>query len=117
MILKNQNEAVKREKLGGTGKGLAKAFPVSIPDQNGAFTMTTRLELEPGSSIGYHRHVDNEEVYFIMAGEGLYTEEGESLAVKAGDMMLCRRGNSHGIENTGAGRLVIGAAIAKRGQD
>ena len=49
MILKNQNEGVKREKLGGSGKGSALSFPVNIPDTNGAFTMTTRLELAPGS--------------------------------------------------------------------
>lgn len=114
MILKNQNEGVKREKLGGSGKGSALSFPVNIPDTNGAFTMTTRLELAPGSSIGYHKHADNEEVYFIMSGKGLYTEENESAEVTAGDIMLCRRGRSHGIENDGSETLVIGAAIAKR---
>ena len=29
--------------------------------------------------------------------------------------MLCRKGHSHGLENTGAATLVMGAAIAKRG--
>lgn len=77
--------------------------------------MTTRLELEPGASVGYHLHADNEEVYFIMSGEGLYTEENETQYVKAGDIMLCRMGRSHGIENSGKDTLVVGAAIAKRG--
>lgn len=115
MILKNQDEGIRREKLGGSGKGQALAFPVAIPDQNGAFVMTTRLELEPGASVGYHLHADTEEVYFVMSGEGLYTEEDESRTVKAGDIMLCRMGRSHGIENTGKETLAIGAAIAKRG--
>lgn len=114
MILKNSDKGVVREKLGGSGKGKALGFPVEIPAGDGAFIMTTRLELEPGASIGYHPHTSDEEVYFIMSGEGLYCEEGESLAVKAGDIMLCRKGRSHGIENTGSGTLVIGAAIAKR---
>ena len=114
MILKNQEEGIKREKLGGSGKGHALAFPITIPDQDGAFIMTTRLELEPGASVGYHLHADNEEGYFVMGGEGLYSEENESRQVKAGDIMLCRMGRSHGIENTGKETLVLGAAIAKR---
>lgn len=114
MILKNQEEGIQREKLGGTGKGRALAFPITIPDTNGAFIMTTRLELEPGASIGYHKHEDNEEVYFIMAGSGLYCEENETRTVKAGDVLLCRRGRSHGLENTEEETLKIGAAIAKR---
>ena len=114
-MLKNRDEGIKAEKLGGSGKGCAMRFPIDIPDNNGAFVMTTRLELEPGASIGYHLHGDNEEVYFIMSGEGLYCEDGESRKVKAGDIMLCRKGCSHGIENTGADTLVMGAAIAKRG--
>ncbi|MBR4401174.1 MAG: cupin domain-containing protein [Synergistes sp.] len=114
MILKNQNEGVKREKLGGSGKGKALSFPVNIPDTDGAFTMATRLELEPGTSISFHKHAENEEVYFIMSGCGVYTEGDESIAVSAGDIMLCRKGCSHGIENSGEEVLVIGAAIARR---
>lgn len=114
-MLKNKDEGVKAEKLGGSGKGCAMRFPVEIPDDGGAFTMTTRIELEPGASIGYHLHGDNEEVYFIMSGVGTYCEDGEKHAVKAGDIMLCRKGHSHGLENTGAETLVMGAAIAKRG--
>ncbi len=90
-------------------------YPVNIPDCGGAFIMTTRLELEPGASIGCHLHGDNEEVYFIMSGNGVYCEDGEKHEVKAGDIMLCRMGHSHGLENTGSVALVIGAAIAKRG--
>ena len=80
-MLKNKDEGVKAEKLGGSGKGCAMRFPVEIPDNDGAFTMTTRIELEPGASIGYHLHGDNEEVYFIMSGEGTYCEDGEKHAV------------------------------------
>lgn len=113
-MLKNQEDGIKREKLGGTGKGTAYAFPVSIPDDKGAFIMTTRLELEPGASIGYHKHSGNEEVYFIISGEGRYTEDDRSIKVSAGDALLCREGHSHGLENTGDERLLVGAAIAKR---
>lgn len=114
MTLRNAASPQRKEKFGGTGEGWGDAFYVPIPDDKGAFTMSARIELDPGSSIGYHQHADNEEVYFILSGEGLYTEEGEELRVSAGDVLLCRMGRSHGIRNTGSAPLVVGAAIARR---
>lgn len=114
-MLKNSDKGIKREKLGGNGKGTATAFPVEIPDQDGAFTMATRLELDAGATISYHTHAENEEVYFIAEGKGVYCEDNECFDAHPGDIFLCRKGHSHGIENTGAGKLVVVATIAKRG--
>ena len=115
MSLKNATIGEKKEKLGGSGLGTAHKFACEIPDMDGAFTMAARLELEPGASIGYHKHADNEEVYVIISGEGIYCEENREEPAAAGDVFLCRRGNSHSLKNTGAGKLIIGAAISKRG--
>ncbi len=112
MVLKNTSAAVRRDNLGGSGKGCGDTFPVTIPDRKGAFIMCTRLELDPGASVGYHRHDGTEEVYFILSGEGLYTEDGEECRALPGDVFLCREGKSHGIINTGNDKLVMGAAIA-----
>ena len=51
----------------------------------------------------------------IISGEGVYCEENKEEPAKAGDIFLCRKGNSHSLKNTGAGKLVLGASIAKRG--
>lgn len=115
MSLKASEQGEKKEKLGGSGAGTAYKFAADIPDQQGAFTMAARLELEPGASIGYHKHAVNEEVYVIISGEGVYCEENKEEPAKAGDVFLCRMGNSHSLRNTGAGKLVLGACIAKRG--
>ncbi|MDD4159514.1 MAG: cupin domain-containing protein [Synergistaceae bacterium] len=114
MALKNSSVAVRREKLGGGGIGAANTFPVTIPDQEGAFIMATRIELDPGASVGYHKHKGTEEVYFILSGKGLYTEEGKECHALPGDVFLCREGLSHGILNTGEEKLVLCAAIAKK---
>lgn len=113
-MLKNSDVPERKEKLGG-GEGKADKYSVQIPDSDGAFTMATRIELEKGSSIGYHIHSDNEEVYTIISGTGIYNEDGKEVKTSAGDVFLCRRGHSHSLKNTGEGKLVIGAAIAKRG--
>lgn len=113
-MLKNSGQALKKEKLGGTGKGSAEMFYVEIPDKEGAFQMATRAELAPGASIGYHCHADDEEVYAIISGSGVYIEEGISAEANPGDVFLCRRGNSHGLENTGDEILILAAVIAKK---
>lgn len=114
MTIKITGKGILREKLGGCGVGRGLCFPAPIEDSEGAFTMVSRIELEPGASIGYHTHCDNEEVYTIMSGTGLYTEDGEEAEARAGDVFLCKKGSSHGLVNTGSEALVISAAIARR---
>lgn len=57
--------------------------------------------LEPGVSIGEHRHDDDEEAYVILEGEGMMLVDGESTSVAAGDICLTRPGHSHSLVNTG----------------
>ncbi len=54
--------------------------------------MSTRLELDPGASVGYHKHAGTEEVYFIMAGKGLYTERGGRMPGTAERCLSLQRG-------------------------
>jgi mannose-6-phosphate isomerase-like protein (cupin superfamily) len=56
-------------------------------------------ELPPGSAIGVHRHGDDEELYFIIEGEGLMTVDGHQHRVRAGDLILNARHGEHGLRN------------------
>jgi len=57
----------------------------------------------PGCSVGVHTHEgDEEEHYFIFAGEGRMTLEDEAIAVTAGDLVINRAGGTHALENTGS---------------
>jgi quercetin dioxygenase-like cupin family protein len=56
-------------------------------------------ELKPGTSIGYHTHENNEEVYVILAGKGMMTINGEPHEVHAGDVILNKPYGSHGLAN------------------
>lgn len=113
-MLINTKEAQKCKNLGGTGNGTAVKYPVIIPDQSGVFTMATLISLDKRSSIGYHKHEGTEEIYHIISGTGLYREDGEEREVKAGDILLCRMGCSHGLTNLGEDNLVLGSFIAQK---
>ncbi|WP_226383594.1 cupin domain-containing protein [Paenibacillus massiliensis] len=53
----------------------------------------------PGTSIGYHEHKQNEEVYVVLEGQGRMTVNGEERDVKPGDVILNKPNWSHGLEN------------------
>lgn len=57
-------------------------------------------ELPPGTSIGYHKHGNDEEVYILLEGRGTMTIDGEAHEVSAGDVILNKPYGSHGLENT-----------------
>lgn len=57
------------------------------------------MVIPPGSTIGYHRHGDNEEMYILLEGEGLMTIAGEEVTVGKGDMILNPAGGEHGLVN------------------
>lgn len=61
----------------------------------------------PNSTIGYHRHSGNEEVYYIVEGEGIMTVDGEEKKVTSGDAVITHSGSSHGLKNTGEKELKI----------
>ena len=58
-----------------------------------------RVVVPPNSTIGYHKHGNNEEMYVVLKGQGTMTINGEPVAVKAGDMILNPAHGEHGLVN------------------
>lgn len=79
----------------------------------GGNQMFAKVCLEKGSVLGVHSHHGETETYYILSGEGEYTDNGETYSVKAGDTTFCPDGSSHGLKNTGDGELTFMALIIK----
>jgi mannose-6-phosphate isomerase-like protein (cupin superfamily) len=62
--------------------------------------------LKPGSAIGYHLQKEDE-IYYVLNGEGEMKMNGKSFKVKAGDAILTRPGSSHGLKVIGDEDLTI----------
>jgi len=60
---------------------------------------------KPGTSIGYHQHVGNYEVYYILEGKALVCDDGAESMLTPGDCMICKNGHYHSIVSTGPGDL------------
>jgi hypothetical protein len=62
--------------------------------------------LHPGSGIGHHvQHED--EVYYVLAGQGELTLDGEKSVVGPGTAILTRTNSSHSIKAVGDKDLVL----------
>ncbi|MFB7938046.1 cupin domain-containing protein [Streptomyces sp. NPDC056049] len=55
--------------------------------------------MPPGTSIGTHRHGDDEETYVILSGRGRMVVDGEEFAVGPGDVVVNRPYGEHGLTN------------------
>lgn len=65
------------------------------------------VRIPPGASIGIHTHGENEEIYFIVEGSGIMHTNAEERPVSRGDLILNRRGWTHGLRNPTAAELLV----------
>ncbi|MFC1650502.1 cupin domain-containing protein [Candidatus Latescibacterota bacterium] len=63
--------------------------------------------LPPGTSIGYHRHDNHEEIFFVVTGSARATVDDVTLDQGPGDCTICPLGSAHGIYNNGPEDLHI----------
>ncbi|MFT4267466.1 MAG: cupin domain-containing protein [Xenophilus sp.] len=106
----------KKEAGGGTGVLQGRyAFVRDKALKDQAIKEVSWLTLPPGASIGYHQHITNEDVYVIVSGEGVFKDkDGRDVPVKAGDVTIVRKGEAHGLANTGREPLVFLDVIAEQ---
>lgn len=100
MIVRNYLEADFR--VGASHKGKGEIRSVALFKQEDFYTPLKFFhycEIMPGTSIGYHGHRDDEELYVIVEGNGWMTVNGETREVKAGDVVLNKPYWRHGLEN------------------
>ena len=61
-------------------------------------------ELGPGDWLGLHRH-EPPEIYYVFAGAGVVSLEGQELAVRSGSAVFIPGMAEHGIHQTGTETL------------
>ena len=61
--------------------------------------------LPPGAATTPHHHVETEEIYYVLSGEGLMRVGDQTRPVGPGDAVAIPPGASHQISNTGPGVL------------
>lgn len=110
-----QKPMVRREIFGGSGEAQCLyAIPKGEGPAGSCFKMAGRMTLDAGASIGLHTHEADEEVYVILSGKGVYTDDdGSRHEVGPGDITLTMRGQRHRLEASQEGPLTLLAVIAE----
>jgi mannose-6-phosphate isomerase len=65
------------------------------------------IEVRPGQRLSYQRHTRRGEHWFVVAGQGVITLDGDTIEVRSGDSADVPRGAAHRIQNTGSVPLVF----------
>jgi len=71
----------------------------------------SHVTLLKGQEIKYHEHHGEYEVYYILSGEGIYSDNGTETIVKAGDVTYTKNGNGHSIKSSSDETLEFIAVI------
>ena len=83
----------------GNGTVQITNLALTAAELNDKGRMFGKITLQPGCSIGYHVHEGDSELFYIMSGTGVYSDNGTMHTVTAGDVTICPAGAGHGIAN------------------
>ncbi len=99
-MIKNFLEIKKEQIVSHEGLGKVDLYEIwNKPDFLNKLDFFDRVVIPPGSSIGYHKHGNNEELYIILKGTGTMTIEQKEVVVKKGDMIRNPPFGEHGLIN------------------
>ena len=77
----------------------------------GSGRLLSELILVPGAQIPVHTHNGEFEVFLILSGEAEYYDNGKTVTLTAGDIAVCREGETHGIKNVTEKELTLVAFV------
>jgi mannose-6-phosphate isomerase-like protein (cupin superfamily) len=105
-----------REKMRG-GRGAVRVEQLWAPETElkSRTRLCARLVLAPGTSIGFHEHGAEEEVYVVLSGIGAITDETGSVPIGPGDTVLTGDGAGHAVACVGDEPLEMLAVIVQYG--
>src|SRR5688500_13076958 len=63
--------------------------------------------LKPGQDQRIHKHDASDKIYFILRGKGLFHIAGEDRELGAGQTVVARPGETHGVRNASSEDLVV----------
>jgi len=97
---------------GGSGKVKIEHF-WDQTQLRGKTRLCAKLTLEPGSSIGFHEHHDEEEVFIVIRGQAQILDGTQQQLVNVGDSILTGGGAGHAVEAVGDEPLEMIAVIVQ----
>ena len=112
IVRRNGEEKVLRKKMfGGEGEAEMHVILKAPEEMYGKGRVFNRVVLAPGAEVAWHVHRGDGECYYILKGEGLYSDNGELITMRPGDMSFVGDGEGHSMKNVGSEDLEMIALI------
>jgi len=74
--------------------------------------------VKPGQEVAAHEHSTSDDIWICLSGAGVFFPEPcEELEIRAGDVMVSRPGQCHGMRNTGDEDFVFVSIVAPAPSD
>jgi mannose-6-phosphate isomerase-like protein (cupin superfamily) len=94
------------------GKGTVEIRQICSPEEmRHRARLCGVIHVDPGCSIGLHRHVDEDEYFYVIQGRALVMDGNVPEHLGPGDVHVLRDGESHSLENVGVDPLEVMAVI------
>ena len=114
-MIRKSHECIKEERSamrGGQGVAFVTSL-CSVEELLNKGRLFAKIELNPGSGIGYHVHEGEAEVFYMMKGTPTYNDNGVEVQLSEGDVTICAPGEGHAITNKSDSMAQIIALIIK----
>ncbi len=109
---KTEYKSEVREKMrGGEGKVTIEKLWEPGDEIKAKNRLFAKLILSPGSSIGFHKHENEEEIFVILNGTAEVDDDGVRHRLEKGDSILTGHGKGHSIRSVGDCDLEVMAVI------
>ena len=99
------------EMRGGTGTVKFERVWERETEMKSKARLFSKLILEPGVSIGWHVHENEEEIFLILEGRAKVSDNGREEILETGDTIITQSGEGHAVACLGDQPLVMLAAI------
>ncbi|MBQ8639094.1 MAG: cupin domain-containing protein [Lachnospiraceae bacterium] len=110
-----KNEAIRKDHL-RDGDGYVLMYPIlSTEELMGHGTLYARVVIPPHCGIGWHVHNGNTEPYYVIKGEGIFTDKDGEHRVTAGDICTIPCGEGHAMRNDSEEDMEMIALIINEG--
>lgn len=73
-----------------------------------------RITIKKGNSIGLHTHETDQEIIYVIKGNGICLEDGVEYELKEGQANYCAKDKNHSIRNENDEDLELFAVITKQ---
>ncbi len=111
MHITSLEKAKKQVPIMEGARGIVKQIPISKEDGTPAFSFRV-FTIEPGGHTPLHRHAF-EHLNYVIEGVGAVVADDGPRALKKGDFVLVKPGETHQYRNTSSEPFIVMCAVPK----